>query len=61
MDVHYQDKHRLYMCLGQLHVVNNSRSLQGNFARSAANHTRVLLYPYNEVVYVGFRVTGKST
>ena len=24
-------------CLGQLHVVNNSRSLQGNFAPSAGN------------------------
>ena len=41
----------------------NARSLQGNFARSAANQNARTVVPYNEVVYVGFvdqekRLTG---
>ena len=35
MDVHYYVKHRLNMSWTL--VANNARSLQGNFARSAAN------------------------
>ena len=32
----------------------NARSLQGNFARSAANQNARTVVPHNEVVYVGF-------
>ena len=37
MDVHYQVKHRLYICLE--HLADNVCSLQGNLARSAANQS----------------------
>jgi len=49
MDVHYRDKHRLYLPWTATIVANNALSLQGNLARSEANQSARTIEAINNI------------